>query len=77
MESFACLLANYRPRPGPNCPRSFFINLTILWIIDLNKLFMDLLNHFLLYCGMLENNAESKPVWEEVMGLSWLILDDE
>jgi hypothetical protein len=38
---------------------------------------MDLLNHFLLYCGMLENNAESKPVWEEVMGLSWLILDDE
>jgi hypothetical protein len=38
---------------------------------------MDLLNQFLLYYDMLENNNESKPVWEEVMGLSWLILDDE
>ncbi len=37
---------------------------------------MDLLNQFLLYCDMLENN-EPKPAWEEVMGLSWLILDDE
>jgi len=26
---------------------------------------------------MSENNNESKPIWEEVMGLSWLILDDE
>ena len=38
---------------------------------------MDLLNHFLLYCDMLENNNESKPAWEEAIGLSWLILDDE
>jgi hypothetical protein len=38
---------------------------------------MDLLNQFLLYCIMSENNNESKPIWEEVMGLSWLILDDE
>jgi hypothetical protein len=26
---------------------------------------------------MLKNNNEQKPTWEEVMGLSWLILDDE
>ena len=38
---------------------------------------MELLNQFLLYCDMLENNNEPKPEWEEVRGLSWLILDDE
>jgi hypothetical protein len=38
---------------------------------------MDLLNNFLLYCNMLENNAEPKFAWEEVRGLSWLISDDE
>jgi len=26
---------------------------------------------------MLENNNESKLPWEEIRGLSWLILDDE
>ena len=77
MESFACLLANHHPRLGQFSPGLFFINLVILWINDLNKLFMDLLNNFLLYCDMLENNTESKFAWEEVIGLSWLILDDE
>jgi len=37
---------------------------------------MDLLNQFLLYCDMLENK-ESKPAWEELRGLSWLVSDDE
>ncbi|EPA06202.1 hypothetical protein BG20_I0560 [Candidatus Nitrosarchaeum limnium BG20] len=38
---------------------------------------MDLLNYFSLYFDMLENSNESKFSWEEIRGLSWLILDDE
>ncbi|MFB5611745.1 MAG: hypothetical protein ACE5RL_00375 [Nitrosarchaeum sp.] len=54
-------------------PKSF----SITWINDLNKLFMILLNYFSLCCDMLENTDESKSAWEEIRGLSWLILDDE
>ncbi|CAD6526643.1 hypothetical protein NMT12_90121 [metagenome] len=38
---------------------------------------MDLLNYFSQYSNMLENSNESKFSWEEIRGLSWLILDDE
>jgi hypothetical protein len=37
---------------------------------------MYLLNYFLLCYSMLENK-ESKPAWEELRGLSWLVSDDE
>jgi len=46
-----------------------------MWINDLNKSFMSIINNFCI-TNIMKDNNNSNPSWEEVRGLAWIFVEE-
>ena len=46
-----------------------------IWINDLNKSFMKIINNFC-KTNIMKDNNNSNPSWEQVRGLAWIFVEE-